>query len=111
LGWPRTLEPAAGTHSALRALIFTRVTALAFCRFAHLMAAMLTIRASAYRAETGKAGAVAGQHRSPITSLVALLTPIVWLALESASMADDWSDGVAPGLIGAVLTDTARPQP
>ena len=31
--------------------------------------------------------------------------------VESASMADDWSAAVAPGLIRAVLTDTARPQP
>ena len=46
-----------------------------------------------------------------IAGLVALLTAIVWLALESASMADDWSGAVAPDLIGAVLTDTARPQP
>ena len=31
--------------------------------------------------------------------------------VEFASMADDWSAAVAPGLICAVLTDTARPQP
>ena len=31
--------------------------------------------------------------------------------VEFASMADDWSAAVAPGLIRAVLTDTARPQP
>ena len=40
-------------------------------------------------------------------SLVALITAIVWLALESASMADDWSAALDPGAIGAVLTDTA----
>ena len=42
-----------------------------------------------------------------VGSLVALVTAIVWLALESASMADDWSAAVDPGAIGAVLTDTA----
>ena len=42
-----------------------------------------------------------------IASLVALITAIVWVALESASMADDWSAAVDPEQIGAVLTDTA----
>ena len=42
-----------------------------------------------------------------VGSLVALVTAIVWLALESALMADDWSAAVDPGAIGAVLTDTA----
>ena len=42
-----------------------------------------------------------------IASLVALITAIAWLALESASMADDWSAAVDPEQIGAVLTDTA----
>ncbi len=42
-----------------------------------------------------------------IGSIVALLTAVAWLALESASMADDWSASVDPGAIGAVVTDTA----
>jgi putative copper resistance protein D len=42
-----------------------------------------------------------------IASLVALITAIAWLALESASMADDWSAATAREAIGAVLTDTA----
>ena len=42
-----------------------------------------------------------------IASLVALVTAIVWLALESASMADDLSAATDPEAIGAVLTDTA----
>jgi putative copper resistance protein D len=41
-----------------------------------------------------------------IASLVALITAIVWLALESAS-ADDWSAALDPEATGAVLTDTA----
>ena len=42
-----------------------------------------------------------------IGSVLALLSAIVWLALEAASMADDWSAALDPGAIGAVLTDTA----
>jgi putative copper resistance protein D len=42
-----------------------------------------------------------------IASVVALVTALAWLALESASMADDWSAAVDPDQIGAVLTDTA----
>jgi putative copper resistance protein D len=42
-----------------------------------------------------------------IASLVALITAVAWLALESAAMADDWSAAVDLGQIGAVLTDTA----
>ena len=42
-----------------------------------------------------------------IASLVALITAVAWLALESASMADDWSAAIDPEAIGAVLTDTA----
>ncbi len=42
-----------------------------------------------------------------IASLVALLTAIAWLALESASMADDWRAAIDPGQVGAVLTETA----
>ena len=42
-----------------------------------------------------------------VASLVALLTAVVWLQLESASMADDWRAGLDPALVGAVLGDTA----
>jgi copper resistance protein D len=42
-----------------------------------------------------------------VGSVVALLTAIVWLALEAASMAGDWSAALDSGAIGAVLTDTA----
>jgi putative copper resistance protein D len=41
-----------------------------------------------------------------IGSIVALLTAVAWLALESASMADETSAALDPGAIGAVLTDT-----
>ncbi len=88
------------------------MTALALCRFAHFLAAMLTFGMSAYLClyapERLKRELSPGVRRlTLIASVVALLTAIVWLALESASMADDWSAALDPGAIGAVLTDTA----
>ena len=88
------------------------MTALALCRFAHFLAAMLAFGMSAYLwAYTPERLKLA---LSPIVrrfvliaSLVALTTALAWLALESASMADDWSAAVEPSAIGAVLTDTA----
>jgi putative copper export protein len=70
------------------------VTALALYRFAHFMAGMLTFGAGAYLSlyapERLRLALSPAIRRLPlIASLVALLTAIVWLALESASMADD----------------------
>jgi putative copper resistance protein D len=42
-----------------------------------------------------------------VASLVALITAVAWLALESASMADDWGAAIDPEAIAAVLADTA----
>jgi copper resistance protein D len=88
------------------------VTALALCRFAHFLAAMLTFGASAYlwlyapgRLMLALSPAV--RRLTLVGSVVALLTAAVWLALESASMADDPSAALDPATIGAVLTDTA----
>jgi copper resistance protein D len=88
------------------------LTALALCRFAHFMAAMLTFGMSAYlwlyapeRLRLALSPAI--RRFALIASIVALITAIAWLALESASMADDWSAAIDPGAIGAVLTDTA----
>jgi putative copper resistance protein D len=88
------------------------MTALAFCRFAHFLAAMLTFGMSAYlwayAPERLRLALSPFVHRvALIASLVALVTAIVWLALESASMSDDWSAAVDPAQIDAVLTDTA----
>jgi putative copper resistance protein D len=88
------------------------VTALALCRFAHFLAAMLTFGTSAYLwAYTPERLTLALspiiRRLALIASLVALITAIAWLALESASMADDWSAAIDPDQIGAVLTDTA----
>jgi copper resistance protein D len=88
------------------------MTALALCRFAHFLAAMLAFGMSAYlcayapeRLRLALSPIV--RRFVLIASLVALLTAMLWLALESASMADDWSAAIDPRAIGAVLTDTA----
>jgi copper resistance protein D len=88
------------------------MTALALCRFAHFLAAMLVFGMSAYlwayapeRLRLALSPTV--RRLALIAGLVALITAVGWLALESASMADDWSAAIDPGAIGGVLTDTA----
>lgn len=88
------------------------MTALALCRFAHFLAAMLAFGMSAYlwayapeRLRLALSPII--RRLTLIASILALITAIAWLALESASMADEWSAAVDPGQIGAVLTDTA----
>lgn len=88
------------------------MTALALCRFAHLMGAILTFGMSEYlwvyapqRLRLALTPAV--RPLAIIMSLIALVSAIVWLQLEAASMADDSSAALDPGTIGAVLTDTA----
>ena len=88
------------------------MAALALCRFAHFLAAMLTFGASAYLwlyapERLTRALSPAIWRLTLFASVVALLTAIGWLALESASMADDWGAAVDPGTIGTVLADTA----
>jgi len=87
------------------------MTALALCRFAHFLAAMLTFGSGAYlwlcAPEPLMAALTPAVRRvALIGSIVALLTALVWLALESASMSDNWSAALDPEAIGAVLTDT-----
>jgi copper resistance protein D len=88
------------------------MTALALCRFAHFLAAVLAFGMSAYlwayapeRLRLALSPVV--RRLALVASLVALVTAIAWVAIESASMADDWSAAVDPGQIVAVLTDTA----
>ena len=88
------------------------MTALALCRFAHFLAAMLAFGMSAYlwtyapdRLRLALSPDV--RRLALVASIVAFISAIAWLALESASMADDWSAAVDPSAIGAVLTDTA----
>jgi copper resistance protein D len=87
------------------------VIALALCRFAHFMAAMLAFGSSAFLwlyAPTELRRALAPKLRrlALAASLVALATAILWLALEAASMSEDWGAATNPGAIAAVLTDT-----
>jgi copper resistance protein D len=87
------------------------MTALAFCRFAHFLAAMLTFGVSAYLwayapERLRLALSPAARRVALIASLVGFVTAIAWLVLESAAMADDWSAAIDPEAIGAVLTDT-----
>jgi putative copper resistance protein D len=88
------------------------VTALAICRFLHFLAAMLAFGMSAYLwayapERLRLALSPVARRLALSASLVAFITAIAWLALESASMADNWSAAVDPDQIGAVLTDTA----
>jgi putative copper resistance protein D len=86
--------------------------ALALYRFAHFLATMLAFGMSAYlwafapeRLRLALSPVV--RRLALIATLVALVTAIAWLMLESASMADDLSAAIDPQAIGAVLTDTA----
>jgi copper resistance protein D len=88
------------------------MTALALCRFAHFLAAMLAFGMSAYLwayapERLRVALSPVARRVALIASLVAFITAIAWLELESAAMADDWSAAINPETIAAVLTDTA----
>ena len=88
------------------------MTALALCRFAHFLAAMLAFGMSAYlwayapeRLRLALSPVV--RRLALIASVVALITGMLGSRSKSASMADDWSAAIDPEAIGAVLTDTA----
>ena len=88
------------------------MTFLVICRFAHFMAVMLIFGASAYLwlytpGKLRRALSPALWRLSLLASVIVFVTAIVWLVLESAAMADDWSGVYDPGAIGDVLTDTA----
>jgi putative copper resistance protein D len=85
--------------------------ALALCRFAHFAAAMTLFGATAFVValappDLSRALAPATRAIAAATIPIAALSALVWLALESASMADDWSAFFDLGSISAVLTDT-----
>ena len=75
--------------------------ALALCRFAHFLAAMIAFGTSAYLwllAPDALRRALSFDLRGLLLAagLVVLLSAILWLALESAAMADDWSGAWTP---------------
>jgi putative copper resistance protein D len=86
--------------------------ALAFCRFAHFVAAMTLFGATTFvvaLAPRDLALALAPATRAIAAAAVpvAALSAVAWLAFESASMTGDWNGLVNPQAIGAVLTGTA----
>jgi putative copper resistance protein D len=86
--------------------------ALALCRFAHFLAAMLAFGTSAYLwllapAALRRALSVDLRPIILVAGLVVLLSAILWLALESAGFAGDWSAAWDPERIEDVLFDTA----
>jgi copper resistance protein D len=86
--------------------------ALALCRFAHFLAAMVAFGTSAYLwllAPDALRRALSFDLRPIVlvAGLVVLLSAILWLALESAAMSDDWSGAWHPEMLEGVLFDTA----
>ena len=86
--------------------------ALALCRFAHFAAAMTLFGATAFVVafappDLARALRLATRGIAAAAIPIAAVSALVWLALEAASMAGDWSALVDPQAIGAVLTDTA----
>ncbi len=87
------------------------MTALALCRFAHFLPAMLTFGMSEYLCAYAprrlrQALSPTVRRLALIMSPVAFISAIIWLQLEAASMASDWSAALDPDTIGAVLADT-----
>ena len=85
--------------------------ALVICRFAHFMAAAQVFGASAYLwlyAPQDLRGALSPSiwRIGVVSSLVALVSAVLLLVLEAATMADDWRAAIDPGVITAVLADT-----
>src|ERR1700748_1245541 len=86
--------------------------ALALCRFIHFMAAMLAFGMSAYlwaftpeRLRLALSPTV--RRLALFMGLVAFFSAVVWLALESSSMAGGLSAAINPDAVGTVLADTA----
>jgi putative copper resistance protein D len=86
--------------------------ALALCRFAHFLAAMVAFGTSAYLwllAPAALRRELSADLRRVVVAagVVVLFSAIIWVALESAAMADDWSGVWDPELLEGVLFDTA----
>ena len=86
--------------------------ALALCRFAHFLAAMVVFGTSAYLwllAPDALRRALSPLLRPVVLTagLVVLLSAILWVALESAAMAEDWSGAWDPEMLEGVFFETA----
>ena len=87
-------------------------TALAAIRFAHFVAAMFLFGAGLFLlvfAPRPLRAALSPRVRrwAIVAGLVAFLTALAWLAMESASMSDDWRASYDSEAVRAVLTSTA----
>ena len=88
------------------------MSALALSRFVHFLAAMLAFGSSAYLrlyAPPALRQALSPTIRglAVAASLIVLATAGLWLALQTAAMADDSAAALDPATIAAVLADTA----
>ncbi len=86
--------------------------ALALCRFTHFLVAMLVFGTCAYIwlfAPTDLRRTLSFELRRIVlvASLALLLSAILWLALESASMNEEWSAAWDPEMLAGVLFETA----
>jgi copper resistance protein D len=86
--------------------------ALALCRFAHFLAAMVAFGTSAYLWRLAPAAlrrelSVNLRGVVLVAGLVVLLSSILWLGLEAAAMADAWSGAWDPDMLEGVLFATA----
>lgn len=86
-------------------------TALVVCRFLHFAATMLLFGAGAFLwalAPTGLARALIGPVRRMIgvAIVVAGITALAWIGLESGQLGDGWIDSANPEILTDVLVDT-----
>jgi len=87
------------------------VTFLVLSRFVHFISLMLAFGVSAYLWLCASERLRRALEPFPLSlvaaaSLVALLSALLWLEAEAASMADDWRAAFDPGTVATVLTDT-----
>jgi len=85
---------------------------LAFARFAHFLALMFVFGAGVFLcafAPSALREALSPPLRRAalVASLVALVSALLWFALEGASMSDEWAGAYDPSVLFDVLTSTA----
>lgn len=86
--------------------------ALALCRFANYLGAMIIFGASVYiwlLAPQTLRGALASSLRRPLIAAIAVVVvgALAWLVLQAAEMAGDWSAAFDADTLRAVLFETA----
>jgi len=86
--------------------------ALALCRFAHFLAAMVAFGTSGYLwllapAALRRQLSLNLRRVVLVAGLVVLFSAILWVLLEAAAMADAWSGAFDPDMLEGVLFETA----